>query len=340
MADKRNFWQHWPVLCLGFIVLGVFVAVMVCFEVKETEHALVLTFGKPATRVVDGVEEAREYEPGLHLKWPSPISRVWKHDNRLQCYELKRGQVEQIQTADDYQIIVTTFVLWRIGDPLVFMKRVRNTTEAEAKLDDVVRNSRNSVLAQCRLTELINTDPDKVRLPEIEQDILGRGVEGGLYETAMQKYGIEVTYVGFKHLGFPEAVTSKVFDRMRAERMRKSARYRAEGRRDAQKLKSEADYQASQILADANAQAKSIRAEGDEVAAKSYAAFAENPELAAFLRKLESLRKTLNENTTLVLDTSTPPYDLLLPNATDLRIPIVGAGEAVDDGTGAAQDQQ
>ena len=67
------------------------------------------------------------------------------------------------------------------------------------------------------------------------------------------------------------------------------------------------------------ADAKRIRAEGDRAAAEFYAVFGRNPELAVFLRKLDSLRLTLSEKTTLVVDTRTPPFDLLLPDATDLK---------------------
>jgi len=317
--QKRTFMQHWPVLLLGLVVVSIFLAMLVVFEVKETDFAVVMVFGSPRTEADadarPGAEEGvKVYPPGLHLKWPHPIATVWRHDKRLQCYELKKGQVEQVQTADDYQIVVTTYALWRVGDPGLFLKRVSTTDEAENKLDDVVRNSRNITLARHDLTELINTNPSQVRIPAIEQEILEDA-----NSTAMSKYGIHIEHIGFKHLGFPQAVSIKVFDRMRAERRRKSEKYRAEGKRDAQKIRAQADLAASETLTAAEAEAKRIRAEGDKTAAEYYAAFRENPELAAFLRKLDSLRLTLSQKTTLVVDTNTPPYDLLLPGATDLE---------------------
>lgn len=314
---KRTFSQHWPVIVLAVVVTVIFVAVLVAFAVKETDYAIVMTFGSPRVETVDGQERVKVYDPGLHLKWPL-IDTVWRHDRRIQAYELKKGQVEQIQTSDDYQIVVTTFVLWRVGDPGLFLRRVNTTAEAENKLDDVVRNSRNIVLGQHPLSALINVEPDKVRIGDIEREILEH-----MREVAMSKYGIEVLHLGFKHLGFPEEVSTKVFARMRAERNRRSAQYRAQGQRDAQKIRAQADLQVSNKLAEAQAAAQRIRAAGDGAAAQHYAAFQANPELAAFLRKLDALRKTLSEKTTLIVDTSTPPYDLLLPGATDL---LKGAG--------------
>lgn len=313
MAEKQHsLWQHLPAIILGVVVAVIFIIVMMSFAVNETEHAILMRFGKPVTE--DGTGTAKVYAPGWHGKWPYPIDVVWKQDKRLQCYELKKGQVEQMQTADGYQVLLTTYALWRVGNPDLFLRAVKTSMEAENKLDDVVRNGRNNVLGRHQLTELINVDASKVKMSEIEAEILKE-----LQDVAMQKYGIEVTFVGFKHIGFPEDVTNKVFERMTAERNREAEKLKAEGKSRAQMIKAQADLQASDILAKAEAEAKSIRAEGDRQAASDYAVFAQNPELAAFLRKLESLRLTINDKTTLVLSTQTPPYDLLLPNATDLQ---------------------
>ncbi len=310
--DKRTFMQHWPVLILGLVVAVLFLAALFVFQVKETQYAIVVRFGSPVMAVPD---QARVYPPGLHPRLPV-IDTVWKHDNRLQCYELKIGQVEQVQTADNYQIIVTTYVLWRVSKDNAgkFFVAVNTTEAAQSNLDDIIRNARKTILGRRKLTELINTDVSQVKIPEIEKEILD-----AVAPVAMQNYGIEIVNVGFKHLGFPEQVSEKVFARMRAERKRMSEKYLAEGDREAQTIKAEANALADDIVNRAEAEAMRIRGEGDREAAEAYAAFSENPELAIFLRKLESLRKTLANKTTLVIDTNTPPYDLLAPGAIDLQ---------------------
>ena len=58
-----------------------------------------------------------------------------------------------------------------------------------------------------------------------------------------------------------------------------------------------------------------VRAEGDAEAARYYEVFKANPELAAFLRKLDSLRRIMRSRTTLVLDTGAAPFDLLNADA-------------------------
>lgn len=115
MSDTNNNkgFTHWPVVTLALLVVAIFIVAMVTFQVKETEYAVLKTFGKPK---VDGNGKVIEYSPGLHIRWPF-IDQVWRHDKRLQCYELRKGKHEQITTKDEYQIVVSTYVLWRVGDP-------------------------------------------------------------------------------------------------------------------------------------------------------------------------------------------------------------------------------
>ena len=143
-ANKKNGFTHWPVVTLALLVVGIFVVAMVTFQVKETEYAILKTFGKPK---VDAAGKIIEYAPGLHFRWPF-IDQVWRHDKRLQCYELSKGKHEQITTKDQYQTVVSTFVLWRVGDPGLFLRRMKSTAEAEKNLESVVRNSRAEVIPQ------------------------------------------------------------------------------------------------------------------------------------------------------------------------------------------------
>jgi len=113
-------------------------------------------------------------------------------------------------------------------------------------------------------------------------------------------------------LGLPEAITRKVFDRMRKERERIAERYRAEGESRAAEIRAKADLEKDRILAEADANAKRIRGQGVAEAAKYYTVFQKKPELAIFLRSLDALETTLKKRTTLVVDPRTPPYDLLV----------------------------
>lgn len=92
-------------------------------------------------------------------------------------------------------------------------------------------------------------------------------------------------------------------------------RYLAEGTVRASEIRNDADQKKAVMLAKAEAEAREIRAQGDAEAATFYAVFRENPELAEFLRKLDSLRLIMRNQTTLVLDTNVAPFDLLKPGS-------------------------
>jgi len=97
---------------------------------------------------------------------------------------------------------------------------------------------------------------------------------------------------------------------MISDRDKESRTLIAQGESDAVSIKGAADGEADQIRAEAQAQAENIRAQGDAQAADYYEMFSVNPEFANFLRKLQTLTKTLNERTTLILDSDSPAYQL------------------------------
>ena len=99
---ERGIKHHWPIVALACAVVVIFMVAMMSFQVKETEYAVIKTFGK-AKVGADG--EIITYSPGLHFKWPF-IDQVWRYDKRVQCYELTKGHLEQLTTKDQYQIVV------------------------------------------------------------------------------------------------------------------------------------------------------------------------------------------------------------------------------------------
>ena len=302
--------HHWPIVALALAVVVIFMVAMMTFQVKETEYAVIKTFGKAKVEA-DG--KIKTYDSGLHFKWPF-VDQVWRYDKRLQCYELTHGHLEQLTTKDQYQVVVSTYVLWKVGDPSIFLLRLKSTEEVDEKLDAAVRDSRNSIIPMHNFSELINTETSESKMAEIEKAMLD-----DIGAKTMKDFGIQVVKVGFRQLGFPEMVTSKVFDRMRAERENHSERLLAEGKSEAQRIRSEADRKANETISQAQAEAKKIRGEGDELAAKNYAVFQKNPELALFLRNIEALKASISEKDTLILDTDTPPFTLLKPGAVEIN---------------------
>ena len=90
---------------------------------------------------------------------------------------------------------------------------------------------------------------------------------------------------------------------------------------EAEKIKTDANQKKREEITRAEAKAKQLMAEGDADAAKEYAVFSQNPELAAYLRKLDSLKRIVKTKTTLVLGTDSAPFDLFNMNVGELRQP-------------------
>jgi membrane protease subunit HflC len=281
------------ILC-GLVAAALFVLLQMLFTVRQGEVAVVTSFGKPVRALA---------EAGLYRRWPWPVQRIYRYDNRTRTLE---GSFEEALTQDGKNVLVELYAGWRIDDPVRFLERVGTVEQAEAGLDGLLRTYKNATLGQVRFASLVNTDAGQLKLDAIESDVLA-----AVKPQALDRYGIDVRFVGIRRLGLPESITASVFDRMRAERQELADRYRSEGEGEAIKIRAQADSERDQILAKAEAEAKRIRAEGDAAAADYYKVFEKDPELAMFLRKLEVLEETLKEKSTVVLSADTEPFDLL-----------------------------
>lgn len=299
-------------LVIGTLLLVLFLVLLFLFQVRQTEVAVVTTFGK-ATRQIT--------EPGLYTKWPWPIQRVTKLDKRLQTLE---GKFEETPTGDGRNLLVMVFAGWRIADPALFYSRFNGSIPlAERNVENILRTAQNATIGRHVFAEFVSTNPTELKFDQIEQEIL----------TATQMdaraQGIEVEFTRIKRLGLPESVTEKVFDRMRAERNKEVERLRTEGEEEAIKIKSQANLERDKVLAAADAEARRIRGEGDAEAAKSYAVFQKEPEFANFLLRLKALEESTRERTTLIFDPHTPPFDLLLNRGEEKSAtpPVARGGE-------------
>jgi len=144
-------------------------------------------------------------------------------------------------------------------------------------------------------------------LPEIEGKIARL-----TSEQALNSFGIAIEQVGIERVTLPEVNTRYVFERMRAERAQFAERYRAEGKQEADAINAQTDAEKTVLLAEARKSAEETRGKAEAEVARIYsAAHQEQPDLYRFLREIETLKKVVNQNTTLVLDADSPPFDLL-----------------------------
>lgn len=277
------------------LIVVVLVLYLFSFQVRETEQAVVTTWGKPT--------EVPITEPGWKFKWPAPIQRVYKFDSRPYVYTSSQ---EETNTRGGEPIIITDFIVWRIEDCSKFFVTVGDVDKAENLLSEELRHVRNSVVGQHYFSEFVNSDPDQVKIGMIENQMLEQ-----LQSSAMESYGVKVSTVGIKKLGVNEKVTEQVFERMRADRERKTQAILEEGKALAKKIRTDADAMVIELKAAAQARAQAIRGQGDAEAAKYLKLLEADPDFAIFLRDTEVLRKALEERSTIILDDNTEPIQLL-----------------------------
>jgi len=278
-------------VALVVVVLGLY---LIAFQVRETESALVTRFGKPVREIT---------EPKLYFKWPAPIERVHRFDSRMQVFEADLGETT---TKGAVPIIVNTYVVWRIAEPLKFLNSVGTVKEAEVKLYSQITDTQNRVIGQHSFGEFVNSDSGKIKFNQIEAEMLA-----DLEQTLSDEYGIEIRALGIKQLKVSKDVSKDVFERMKTERNRRTEATIARGEAEATKIRADANLKKTELLAVAEARAKAIRGQGDAEAAKYYKFLEEEPKLAMFLRNIESLEKILKERSTIVIPAESEPFKLL-----------------------------
>jgi membrane protease subunit HflC len=276
------------------IIVTILILYFTLFQVRETESALVTTFGEPTRQRID---------PGWYFKWPAPIQDVYKFDSRMRVLEAEIGETT---TKGAVPIIVNTYVVWKIAEPLEFFNSVGTVHEAQRYLRSQISDTQNRVVGEHNFSEFVNSDKSKIRIAEIENQMLR-----SLRSAVRTDYGIEIKTLGIKQLKVSEDVSKDVFERMRAERNRQTEATIAGGNAEAIKIKTDADAKKIELLAAAEARAKAIRGAGDAEAAKYYKMLEEDPDLAMFLRDIEALKKILEKRSTVVFSADTAPFNLL-----------------------------
>ena len=129
----------------------------------------------------------------------------------------------------------------------------------------MINSQLGSVLGAFHLDQIINTDPEKVKLSEIENEILDNA-----NKNVKEKYGLEILQMGIRRLNYPSIVARAVFNRMQSEREKEAKKYRAEGTEEAAKIEARTDRDVSEILAKAYQESEIIKGKGDREAIRIY----------------------------------------------------------------------
>ncbi len=282
-----------------FLIAAVVVLVLFWFgftcTVREGSCAIIMRFGAPRQEIT---------QAGLYFKLPWPFETVATYDSRLQYLE---SNSLETTTKDKRNVILQSYVVWKIENPLVYHNSVGAKGMADTYIKDQVFSATNSTLGAYELTSLVSLDGEQIKLDEIQNDIFTR-----VRDNCSANYGITISDVSILRLSLPDINLQSVFEQMTADRQKDIDIIIANAKTEANKIQSEADAQAAQIKADGVTQAAAINAKTETDVAKIYAqAQAANIELYKFLKDLDTLVASVNETSVLVVKADEYPFSVL-----------------------------
>lgn len=264
----------------GLLAVGVvfFLALQVLYMVDETEQVIITRLGEYRQTV---------NKPGLHVKIPI-VERIVRFEKRILTSDANPGEY---LTLDKKRLAADHVSRWRIVDPLLFYKTVRDVSGARSRLDDIVFSEMRKELAGKDFGAIISDQREPI------MEVVAESTR-----KKTRQFGIEVIDVRIKRADLPQEVQASVFARMQAERSRIAKRYRSEGEEEAVKLRATTDKERTIILAKAYEESQKIRGEGDGKSTEIYGqAYGRDPEFYRFLRSLEAYEKIMQEKTSVVL---------------------------------------
>lgn len=265
------------------------------YTVAYHEVAVVTRFGP--------LHEIRT-EPGLALKLPFFADRVTKYDTRLQLIE---SSLKTIATADDEQLVVRVFMLWRVDKE--DEQGVRDFYSTHASMDDartfLASQLEDAIgaLSRYTFTDLIG---ENSRLPDAEAQM------AAAMRDKISGHGVDVAFIGVSQMLFPPRTSKAVLDRMKTTREQLARAERIRGTAEATSIQSDLRTKMGKIRAFATQRAAEIRAEAATRSVEYIRQLNQESDLAIFLAWLDALEQSLSKNTSIILDANMEaPFHLM-----------------------------
>jgi len=261
------------------LVIAVFVAISSMFQVAAWEKAVLFRLGEIVRT---------DIQPGLHFKTPF-INNVRKFDGRILTLDV---EPERFLTVEKKNVIVDSFVMWRIADVRRFYTAVMgDERNARQRLEQIVKDGMRGLFSKRTVNEVVSGERSTI-MKELVDDASSQA----------QEIGIQIVDIRVKRVDLPAEVSNSVFRRMQAERARVAKEFRSEGAEEAEKIRADADRQRQVLIAEAYNEAEQIRGQGDATAAEIYAAaYGADEDFYAFFRSMQAYRQSFNDGNDMML---------------------------------------
>jgi membrane protease subunit HflC len=311
----------WAVTIFGvLLVFRLFVGFF--YTVNQTEQVIITQFGKPVGEPTT--------DPGLHFKLPF-IQDVNRIDKRFLEWD---GLTVAIPTRDKTYIHVDTYARWRIADPMTYFVRLHDERSAQSRLEDILGSETRNAIAKHDLIEIVRTDKDRKPLHDetLKVGPVGMGTIGVLPPIAfgrlkveeeikkaaavkLAEFGVELLDLRLRRVNYNPDVLDRIYQRMISERRQIAQRFRSEGEGEAARIAGQKERDLNEIQSTAYRKVQEIRGESDAKATEIYArAYTQNPQAAefyTFLKSMETYRRALTKDSTIILSTDSDLFSLL-----------------------------
>ncbi|WP_298830536.1 protease modulator HflC [uncultured Planococcus sp.] len=295
--DPIDFKKYWK-LIVGLVVAFSLLLIVLTnvYIVKENEYRVVRQFGE-----VVKIQE----EPGIKMKVPF-IQSVTTLPNYQMTYDVSEAE---INTKDKKRIIIDNYAVWHVVNPLELISNAGTIVNAESRMEEFIYSVVRTELGQLNYDEIINDENSS-------RGSLNDNVTAKVNELLEKdQYGIRVMDVRIKRTDLPEENEQSVYTRMISERDSTAQDYLSQGDAKKREIEAQADREAQEVIATARKEAALIQSEGESEAAKIYnASFSKDPEFYELYRSLESYKKTIGDDTVIILPSDSPYADILSGN--------------------------
>lgn len=289
-------WRKYVKLGLFFIILIVLFALIFAsaFIVKEGEYKVVRQFQEVVSI---------KSEPGLAFKIPfiQSVSTLPKYQ---MTYDVSQAE---INTKDKKRMIIDNYAVWKIDNPRKMITNARTVANAESRMEEFVYSVVRAEFGQLEYDKVINDEKSSRgslndRITDKVNELLSK-----------DEYGIIVTDVRTKRTDLPQENENSVYRRMISERESKAQEYLSIGDAKKNQITAETDSKVRETISKAEADADVIRSEGEGEAAKIYNdSFSKDREFYHLFRTLETYKKTIGEETVIVIPSDSPYARLLM----------------------------
>lgn len=242
------------------------------FIVDEREVAIKFRLGEIVTTY---------QEPGLYFMIPF-INNIKKYDSRLLTMDSKP---EQFLTSEKKNVIVDSFVKWKITGPENFYRSSKGDERIGInRLSQIINDLTKSEFSKRTINDVVSGDRAALmNIVKLEAN------------KAAKALGISVIDVRVKRVDLPDDVSNSVYARMVKERATVAKSFRSKGKEEAQGISASAERESETIIAEAYKKAQEIKGEGDAISTETYAkAYNLSPEFYSFYRSLTAYKKTFS----------------------------------------------